>query len=91
MTSTKMVRTQTLLNSNIDLNTATSELYIVKPPKRKTQKQILKEKREEEERLKAVKAGLMSVIEEAPVEQTLDEKEKEVEPFSLNGDNTDLK
>ena len=57
MTSTKMVRTQTLLNSNIDLNTATSELYIVKPPKRKTQKQILKEKREEEERLKAVKAG----------------------------------
>jgi hypothetical protein len=36
LTSTKMVRTQALLNSNIDLNTQTSELYIVKPPKRKT-------------------------------------------------------
>jgi hypothetical protein len=38
LTSTKMVRTQTLLNSNIDLNCATSELFIVKPAKRKTQK-----------------------------------------------------
>jgi hypothetical protein len=33
---------------------------------------------------------MMSVIEEAPVEQTLDEKRSDVDPMESN-DNTDLK
>ena len=54
----------------------------------------MKEQREEEERLKMEEPagsnneGQMSVIEEAAVEQTLDEKE--VDPLEEN-DNTDLK